>query len=164
MDRDLNISTLWLYFTKEKRIHSDTFFKKNKDYLFTFDCAGCLLLRRLLCRCGEQGLLPVAVGGLLCCGVCCCGAQALGCSGFSSCGSQALEHRFGTFDTRVSCSTTCRIRDQTGVSCIGRWILNRWTTRKPHSGTFNCNYNFKQISHNTCFSSFFHPWGMGKHK
>ena len=34
-------------------------------YLFTFGCAGSLLLRRHLSSCGEQELLFVAIQGLL---------------------------------------------------------------------------------------------------
>ena len=96
-----------------------------------FDCAGSLLLCRLFCPCGKQGLLAVVVGGLLCYGVYCCGEQALGYSGFRRCGFQALEHRFDSFGTWVSCSTTRRIRDWTCVSCIGRWILNHGPQGSP---------------------------------
>ena len=73
-----------------------------KFYLFSFGCAVSSLLCGLFCSCGEQGLLA-------CCCVLgshfrsfsCCGAQALGRVGFSSCGSWALEHRLCSCGTRA---------------------------------------------------------------
>ena len=56
------------------------------------------------------------------------GAQILGCTGFSSCGMWALEHRLNSYG--ISCSTglvaqqhvgSSQIRDRTQV--IGRQIL-----------------------------------------
>ena len=126
-DIGLNISTLWLYFAEEKRIHSDTFFKKKKDYFWlrwVFVAVQAFLSLR------EAGATR-SLGGLLCYGVYCCGEQALGYSGFRRCGFQALEHRFDSFGTWVSCSTTRRIRDWTCVSCIGRWILNHGPQGSP---------------------------------
>ena len=62
--------------------------------------------------CGEQGLLFIAVRGLLkashCGGFSCCGAWALGsrasvvvARGFSSCGSRALEHKLSSCGARA---------------------------------------------------------------
>jgi len=52
---------------------------------------------------------------------------------FSSCGSQALEHRLNSCGTQASCSATCGILPDQGsnhVSCIGRWILYHYATRE----------------------------------
>ena len=75
--------------------------------------------------------------GLHCCGFS-CGAQALGHTGFSSCGawlsgccSRALAHRLHIVVHLASCSTACGIvptRDRTRVSCIGRQILYHWAS------------------------------------
>ena len=58
--------------------------------LFSFGRAGSLLLCGLFSRCGKGGRYSsVAVSGLLTAVASCCGAQALGCIGFSGCGTQA---------------------------------------------------------------------------
>ena len=53
---------------------------------------------------------------------------------FSCCKAHALEHADSAVVVHeLSCPTSCGIfqtRDQTHVSCIGRWILNHWTTRE----------------------------------
>ena len=54
-------------------------------YLFTFDCAGSLLLCRLLSNCGKQGLLSSGVQASHCSGFSYREALALGCVGFRSC-------------------------------------------------------------------------------
>ena len=72
--------------------------------------------------CGEQGA------------ACSRSARASHCNGSSYCGAQAL----GCSDPvvvmyRLSCPGhmgSSRTRDRTGVRCIGRWVLNQWTTRK----------------------------------
>ena len=69
---------------------------------------------RAFSSCSEQGLLFVAVRGLLiawashCGGFSCCGARALGVQasvvaacGLSSCGSRALEHRLSSCGTQA---------------------------------------------------------------
>ena len=57
------------------------------------------------------------------------GARALGAvaQGLNSCGSWALEHTGLGALQHVESSQT---GDQTCVPCIGRWSLNRWTTRE----------------------------------
>ena len=69
---------------------------------------GSLLLHGLFCSRGEQGL-PYS-GGVRAshCSAFSCGAQVLGCTGFSSCGSWALQqrvytcvHRFYTWSTQL---------------------------------------------------------------
>ena len=61
-----------------------------------------------------------------------CRAWALGCVGFRSCSTQAQElwHMglFALWYMESSCS-----RDWTHVPCIGRWILNPWTTKEVPS-------------------------------
>ena len=59
-------------------------------------------------------------------------------AGFSGCGPWALGHRLSSCGTMLSCSAACDIfpdpRDHTCVSCIGRWILNHYTTRAGLTG------------------------------
>ena len=60
--------------------------------------------------------------------------------GFSSCGSQALEHRLNSCGTQASCSATCGILPDQGsnhVSCIGRWILYHYATREAPGYLFS---------------------------
>ena len=69
--------------------------------LFIFVCSRYWMLRWLSVV-AESG---VGVGGgssgccpqVSHCGAFCCAAQALECTGFSSCGSQALEHRLSSY-------------------------------------------------------------------
>ena len=49
------------------------------------------------------------------------------CRGFSGCRTQAPGHRGLVAPWRMESS---RIRDRTQVPCIGRWVLNHWTTRE----------------------------------
>ena len=53
-------------------------------YLFIFDCAGSLLLRRLFFGWGEQGASPHCSMQASHCGGLSCGAWALGQAGFGS--------------------------------------------------------------------------------
>ena len=83
-----------------------------------------------------------------CGGFSCCGAQALGtwasvveARGLSSCGSQALERRLsscgvGSVALRHVGSSWTRVR--THVPCIGRQILNPWTTREVPEYISDC--------------------------
>lgn len=69
---------------------------------------------------------------LWCVGFSCFEARALGRTGFSSCGSWTLVvvvHGF-SYLQHVRSS---QMRDQPGVPCISRRILNQWTTRDPLS-------------------------------
>ena len=72
---------------------------------------------RVFSSCGEQGL-PSS-----------CGVPASHCGGFSCCGArpQWLWPMGLVAPQHVECSQT---RDRTCVFCIGRQILNHWTTRK----------------------------------
>ena len=66
-------------------------------YLFIFGCAGSLFLHRFLSSCNAQISH--------CVGFPCCRVQALRHAGFSSHGSQALEHRFSSCRAQsLSCS------------------------------------------------------------
>ena len=69
-------------------------FKTN--FIFIYGCAGSSLLLGLFSSWGEWELLPgCGARASHCCGFS-CGAQALGSLGFSSCSSQALEHRLSS--------------------------------------------------------------------
>ena len=81
--------------------------------------------------CSKQGLLSSwDVWASLCSGFSCGRAEALDHEGFSSCGPQAVSPQ------HVESSWA---RGQTHVPCIGRWILNHWTTREVHLYHF-CNH------------------------
>ena len=72
--------------------------------LFIFGCAGSALLLGLLSACS---------------------VQASHCTGFFSCGAQALG-LWASEACGLSCSVACGIwsRDRTRVSGIGRWIFH----------------------------------------
>ena len=72
---------------REKDIYKEVAFLKI-IYLFIFGCAGSLLLCGLFSSCGEPG----ATLKLQC-------TQASNCSGFSRCGSWALNHRLNRCGT-----------------------------------------------------------------
>ena len=74
------------------------------------------------------------------CGFSSCRVWALGHAGFSSCGSQAQYSWFAgsrvqglVASQHMASSWT---RDPTCVSCIGRWILNHWTTKEVMGTSF----------------------------
>ena len=122
-------------------------------HLFIYGCVGS----SLLCA----GFLQWRrVAATLCCGgrashcggFSCCRARALGswasvvvARGLSSCGSWALEHRLSSCGAGAQLphgmwDLSSPTRDQTRVPCIGRWILNHWTTREvPLIYFFNAN-------------------------
>ena len=71
--------------------------KQKLFYLFTFGCAGSLLLWGLLSSCSERGLLSsYASQTSHCGGLSCCGAWTLGPTGSSSCGSRTLKLRLNS--------------------------------------------------------------------
>ena len=75
--------------------------------------------------CGERGLLSICAWASHCGGFSCCGPQALGWPGFSSCSSQALEHRFNSCGTWVSCSEACGIFSYQGSNpCLLHWQMD----------------------------------------
>ena len=72
-----------------------------------------------------------------------CGTQASRWGGFSCCGEQTLDPQASVFATVGSVAQlwfldlvaqghveSSQTRDQTSVPCIGRCVLNRWTTRE----------------------------------
>ena len=79
----------------------------------------------------SRGLLFAVVRGFSC-----CRAWALRPSGFGSCNtrSQQLQHMGLVTLRHVESSHT---RSQTHVSCIGRWVLDHWITRKIHPCLIN---------------------------
>ena len=68
-------------------------FLKNNFIHFTFGCAGSLLLHKLFSSCSEGGYSICGVAASHCGNFSCREFWALGCKGFSSCGSRALKHR-----------------------------------------------------------------------
>ena len=69
-------------------------------YLFIFDCAGSLLLRGFFSSCDEWSYPLVAVCRLLIAGAC-CGSCIIRHAGFSSCSSQAVEHRHHSYGAQT---------------------------------------------------------------
>ena len=74
--------------------------------------------------------------------LCCC-VWASHCRGFSCCGAQALgtcaQHQWHTglvAPWHVG-SSFSQNRDQARVPCIGRWILNHWTTSEVPNSFLN---------------------------
>ena len=91
------------------------FFKKKKIYLFLAalgfcHCAGAFS------SCNEWGRPTLHCGDFSC-----CGAQALECAG-SVVGAHGLNY--------PEAGESSQTRDRTRVPCIGRQILNQWTTRE----------------------------------
>ena len=85
------------------------FFNKFIYFIYLFLAVlGLCCCVRAFSSCGEQGLLFVAVRGLLIAVASRCGVQALGtrasvvaAHGLSSCGSWAVEHRLSSCGTRA---------------------------------------------------------------
>ena len=77
----------------------------------------------LFSSCSDRGLRSsCSAQASHCVGFSCFRAQVLGCPGLSSCGTQLL-----VAPQPVRSSQT---REQSCVPCIGRQILNHWTTRE----------------------------------
>ena len=99
-----------------------------------------------LCCCAHGLSLVVERGGIpsscstwasYCGGFSCYRAQALGHAGFSSCSSQALEHRFSSCGARASLPHGTWDLPQPGIErVIARQTLNHWTTREAHLWPF----------------------------
>ena len=90
----------------------------------------------------SRGYHLVSLWASHCSGFSCCRAQALGCTGFSSYGTWAqqlwlpgfraqAQHLWHTGLAAPWHVGSSQIRDPTGVTCIAKQILSRWTTRKP---------------------------------
>ena len=80
------------------------------------------------------------------CGGFSCGARALGCVGFSSCGSWALEHRLD------SCSAACGIFLHQGIESVSLALAGGFFTTeppgKPHTQVVL--FTKKYINHFSC--------------
>ena len=131
------------------------FFKKG--ILFIYGWAGSLGWLRLSLVVESRGLFVVAVCRLIAV------ASLLGEHGLSgswasgvmahaliSCGTQALEHRSVVVPWHVGSS---RIRNQTPVSCVGRWTLYHWATRKAQ---YSFTLDWRGIPYALFIHSFIH--------
>ena len=86
---------------------------------------GGFLLHRLFSSCGEQGLLcNCRAWASHPSGFSCCGARALGCMGFSSCGSQILEHG-------LHCSAECGGLHGSGIKPVSLALADGLFTTEP---------------------------------
>ena len=118
-------------------------FSKTSLFLFKitvhFGCAGSLLLHEGFLQLWRVGTTLAAVGGLLVPVAFCCGAWALGEAGFSSCGwwVQQLWH-LGL--VALVWDLSSQIRGGACVPCIGRWVLNHWTTREVPVSAFDSSF------------------------
>ena len=97
-------------------------------FLFIFGCAGSSLLCRLfLCCCkplaAAQLLSSCSAWASHCGGFLCCRAWLLGCTGFSSWSSQALEQTLRSMVHKLRCSMACGIfPDQGSIKDIYKEI------------------------------------------
>ena len=115
-----------------------------KTYLFIyiFACTGSSLSPTSFLWLRQMGAtLPRGAWASHCSGLSCRRAQALGCTGFSACGTWArwlwlpgfraqAQHLWHTGLAAPWHVGSSQIRDPTGVTCITKQILNHWTTRK----------------------------------
>ena len=114
----------------------------------------CLFLLGLRCytqafsSCSVQGLLSSCCAWASHCASFSCGAWALGLASFNSCGERAPGH----MGSVVSSQTRVR----TCVSCIGRQILNHWTTREVPFSLIFCTWHLTLTQFPGSFSQFLH--------
>ena len=109
--------THWFFSSVLFSLHVFVFFhislKKNFYEVFhIYACAGFLLLQGLFSSCSKQGLLwlqRVGLLWLLCAGLSCGRAQALGYSGFSGFGSQLQSTGLQVVVLELSCPSACGI-------------------------------------------------------
>ena len=92
-------------------------------------------------------------------GILCCGPRASNCGTRvpERVGSVVAAHRLSSYGTRaqLACgiqALSSLTRDRTQVPCIGRWILNHWTTREVPSALFFSLFALLTFSH---FLSFY---------
>ena len=107
------------------------FFLKKIVSLFVFGCAGSSLLCKLFSSCGERRL-PSSCGTLASHhrGFC-CGAWALGCIGFSSCGSWALEHKLRSCDTQTYLLHCMWDLPEPGMELMSPTLVGRFFNTEP---------------------------------
>ena len=85
-------------------------------------------------RCCTGFSLVAASGScflVVACGLLIAAASLVVEHGLWSAGSVVLMHRLSCPFGRSYVGSS-QIRDQTGVPCIGRWVLDHWTTRELH--------------------------------
>jgi len=100
-------------------------------YLLRFGWAGSLLLWGLFSSCGEWGL-PSSCGPRAShCSSFSCWGQALGCGGFSSCSSQALEHKLGSCGTQAELLLDVWGLSQPGIKPASPALVGGFFTTKP---------------------------------
>ena len=102
-------------------------FHLSRMFLFCFVCLLCWFLAALGVHCCAWATL-VAVPGLLIAFASCCRALA-------------PEHGLSSYGWRIGLVAPWHVesfwtRDRTHVPCIGKWILNHWTTREVHPECF----------------------------
>ena len=119
----------------------DFFFKIDFKNIYLWLCWVFAAACRLSLVADSEGLLTSCVATVSHCGgFSCCRTWALGHTGFSNCSFLALEHRLSTcgmYLVLVAWSLVAPwyvgsswTRDQTCVSCIGRWILYHWAIKE----------------------------------
>ena len=109
---------------------------------FFFGCAGSLLLHTGFLQLRQAGATLVPWGYSR--------AGASHCISFFCCGSQALKQRLSSCGAEAQ--LPCGSWDLPGPGvepvspCIGRWILNHWTTREvPFVFNITCIVNLEHI-------------------
>ena len=129
----------------ESRIRHFLFFLKKYFYLFIFGCAGSSLLWGLFSSCAERGLL-FSYGGWAthCVASSICRAQTR-CAGFSSCGSQALEHRLSNGGTRAY--LLCGMWDppEPGIEPLSPSLAETFFTTEPPGKPQDIFFFFKKL-------------------
>ena len=140
---------IWLAPLRWKNLLSHSFvnpfqnFSKTSLFLFKITCSFWLCWVFV----AAWGLSPAVESGdySSCCGRpsrssgFLCGAWALGEAGFSSCGwwVQQLWH-LGL--VALVWDLSSQIRGGACVPCIGRWVLNHWTTREVPVSAFDSSF------------------------
>ena len=102
-------------------------------YLFIyFSCAESLLLHGLFSSFGEWGLLSSwGVQASHCSDFSCCRAQSPGYSGFNSCGSWALEHRFNSCGIQTWLFHSMWEPPKTGIKPVSSALAGKFSTTEP---------------------------------
>ena len=118
------------------------FIELNLSFQKLFGCAGCCSLHRLSLV-AVSGALSVCCVGFSLQWLSCCGAWALGTGAQqfldSRAQAQQLWHTGLVAPWHVESPQT---RDQTCVSCIGRQVVNHWTTKEiPIFFSFCCDFS-----------------------
>ena len=126
-----------------------------KKIVFIFGQAGSLLLRGLSSSWGKRGLFSSFGTQASHCGsFSCSGAWAPGHMGFSSCSSQAWEHRLRSLVHRLSCSKVCRIIPRPETEPTSPALAGRFFTTEPPAKAkmfflmwkdLNCNWSLVVI-------------------